>query len=219
MLGNRTTTAGRGGSGPARAWPGNGVRRRCGVSSRWDIGELAELEREIWKGLGTAVRRPKDPWRTPVLTTRADGDARVLVLRAVESGVRELEFHSDARAPKVAALQRDPGVTWVFYSARWQVQLRIRASARVHVGDAEAAAAWERVPESSRINYPAGPAPGTIRSGPGEAQDFREGMLAHFARVRTSVERIDWLWLRPGGHRRATWEMVDGEWTGAWRVP
>lgn len=189
------------------------------MNSRWEKDGLADLEREIWKGLGAAVRRPKDPWRTPVLTTRADGDARVVVLRAVESGVRELEFHTDARSPKVMALERDAGVTWVFYAARWQVQLRIRAWARVHVGDAEAAAAWERVPESSRINYSAGPVPGTIRSGPGAAQDFREGMLAHFARVRTRVERIDWLWLGPGGHRRAAWEMDDGEWIGTWRVP
>jgi pyridoxamine 5'-phosphate oxidase len=189
------------------------------MASRWDTLDLGEIERRIWRALTAAVGRPKDPWRTPVLVTCGDGEGRVVVLRAVDGVGREIEFHTDARSPKVRALERDPRVTWVFYSPRWQVQLRIRAVARVHVGDEAAEAAWGRVPAASRSNYADGPAPGVVVSAPLDAADFRGGIQAHFARVQTRVDRVDWLWLRPGGHRRAVWESDADGWAGGWRAP
>jgi Pyridoxamine 5'-phosphate oxidase len=105
-------------------------------------------------GVGKAARTPGNAWRTPVLATAGDsGGGRAVVLRQSVEDSRELTFHTDLRAPKVSALRTSPWVTWVFYEPRTQVQLRVRAAATIHAGDAVAAEAWDRVPAGSRKNY------------------------------------------------------------------
>jgi 3-hydroxyisobutyrate dehydrogenase len=190
------------------------------MSGRWESMELGGVWRESWLALGEAVRTPSAPWRTPVVATAGDdGGGRVVVLRGVSEERRELVFHSDARAPKVAALKRSPWLTWVFYSPEWQVQLRVRARAMVHVGDSVAMGYWPAVPEAARGNYGTVGAPGSSMAHP-FAQQYLEGVSErNFAAVVTEAVGVDWLWLRSGGHRRAGWDWNSREWSGTWRTP
>lgn len=190
------------------------------MSVNWGDPDLAGLPLKIWRELEQGTRAAGHPWRTPVLATEGDaGGARVVVLRRVEVETGVLEFHTDARSPKVGALSRSPWVTWVFYSAETKVQVRVRALGVVHIGDAVAQAAWQWVPEGSRSNYTTELAPGTSMEAPGNGHDFRDAMEHHFALVRCRVESFDWLWLGDTGHRRARWSRADEGWRGEWVMP
>ena len=195
---------------------GKGVWMR----GRWESTELGGVWQEIWRELGEVVRTPSAAWRTPVVATSGDdGGGRIVVLRGVCEERRELVFHSDARSPKVSALRRSPWLTWVFYSAESQVQLRVRARATVHVGDGLAKGCWLAVPEASRANYGTAGVPGSAMAHP-FAQQYLEGVSErNFAVVVTEVIGLDWLWLRSGGHRRAGWVWNSREWVGTWRTP
>jgi len=186
----------------------------------WDSQDSGVIWSGIWEGLGVALRSPGHPWRTPVLTTAGDeGGGRVIVLRGASELSRELEFHTDIRSSKVEALRVSPRAGWVFYSAEWQVQLRVRARARLHVGDSVSSEAWDRVPEASRTSYSASQAPGTPVPHPYQGQYLQKTGRDNFAVVCTVVETLDWLWLNPSGHRRARWEWGGAGWSAEWLVP
>ena len=182
--------------------------------------ELGEVLEQGWRAWADAARAPGHPFRTPVVATAGDdGDARVVVLRAVDRALGELEFHTDGRSPKVAALGRSGRVTWVFYDASEGVQWRVRGRARLHAGDDVWREAWARVPQGSRRSYGARWAPGTAVPGPLDAVDFRDNGPDHFVVVRCRAESLDWLRLRPEGNLRARWERDGDGWRGCWVAP
>ena len=173
-----------------------------------------------WRAWADAARTPGHPFRTPVVATAGDdGDARVVVLRAVDRDAAELEFHTDARSPKVEALRRSPRLTWVFHDPAGGVQWRVRGHARLHVGDEAWRSAWERVPPPSRASYACPAAPGTVVRAPMEAIDFAGPGPRHFMVVRCHAERMDWLGLRPEGNLRAIWTREGNSWKGDWVAP
>lgn len=177
--------------------------------------------KELWSTLEGCTKSPRHPWRTPVLATiNSDcATARIVVLRSAERRTRTLEFHTDSRSPKIAQLQANPIVEWVFYDPTLQMQVRARAMASIHSGDRVAADAWKRVPPSSYLNYLATKPPGTDL---GASQPTPpKSLLAHpaFAVVLTKVEHLDWLWLHPQGHRRAHFRWRPSRWAGVWIQP
>ena len=143
----------------------------------------------------------------------------MIVLRSSVREERSLTFHTDARSPKVEALRRSPLVTWVFYSPEWQVQVRVRARAFLHLADSVTAAHWRKVPPAARSNYTSDLPPGASRPHPFAGEYLETTGESHFAVVRTEAESVDWLWLRPGTHRRAGWHWNGVDWQGCWRTP
>lgn len=190
------------------------------MSVDWEPCKLEVLWRTLWRALESAPAAPGHPWRTPVLATAGDeGGARVIVLRDAVREERSLTFHSDLRSPKIEALRRSPRVAWVFYSPEWQVQVRVRARAFLHVADPVAAAHWVRVPPAARANYSGDLPPGASRAHPFAGEYLERTGEAHFVVVETHAEAVDWLWLPPGAPLRAGWDW-DGEgWRGGWLTP
>ena len=194
------------------------------MESLWRLDSLAELETRLWLALDEATRWPDAPWRTPVIATVGpDGTgvtARVVVLRTVDRGRRELAFHTDSRAPKVEALRRVPDVAWTFFDPVGQVQLRVTGRAHLHLGDALAQEAWAGVPDPKRKTYQTRLAPGTPVPASPVHHDFTGAIAAHFALVITEVTALDWLWLGQDGHRRAEFLYnVLGRDRAQWLVP
>ena len=120
-----------------------------------------------------------------------------MVVRAVDRSLRKLTSHTDSRSPKLSGLRRTPEVTWLFHNHTDQVQLRIRATARV--------------PEANQRNYLGVVAPGTVLDQPGWLREPAPPMAPCFAVIVTTVLEIDWLWLAPGGHRRARFRYGGGQ--------
>lgn len=190
------------------------------MSEGWKSGDLELVWERLWAELETALTSPGHPWRTPVLATAGDsGGGRVVVLRRVDGRVGLLDFFTDLRSPKLEALRNSPWVTWVFYSPSARVQVRVRAQAMIHAGDAVAGEAWDAIPERGRRDYSTVDAPGTIRPGPFAGEYLERAGVEHFSVVRTHASSVDWLCLDEAGHRRIRWDWNGAIWVGRWVTP
>jgi hypothetical protein len=193
--------------------------------------QLADVLDSAWTLLARGAADRRSPVHTPVVASvGADGapDARVMVLRKADRAAGLLRFHTDARSPKVAAL--DGGAVAVLaYHPGQAVQLRLSGVAEVVRDGAEVDAIWAAATPFARRCYMIEAGPGTALSAPGsglpadvEGRKPEEAELvparANFAIVRVRVTGIDWLHLAQSGHRRAVFAAAD-EWRGGWVVP
>lgn len=194
---------------------------------------LPDVERQAWTLLVDGSRNPRDAFYTGTLGTISPGgpSLRTVVLRGADPQLRTTVCYSDGRAAKVAELRVNPAVCWQFWDDGRKVQLRLTGQATVHTGDALADGHWQATSPSNRRSYLSGPAPGTAQpfptSGLPEGLDTRQPTEAEsavgrprFAVIVTQVERLEWLWLARGGHRRAAFRYAGTELVEAtWLVP
>lgn len=192
------------------------------MKTDWQIDSLAELVQGISDRLAHACADLLDPWRLPVLATQGlvGPDARVVVLREVSLGARELVLFSDRRAPKVRQLHDSPHVALVFYDQEGPVQLRIQGRATVMAHPTPDGQRWSLLTPLQRRNYQSLGAPGE----PIESPNFfpfteKDSGLENFAVIHISMTSMDWLWLARHGHRRAKFDVANGEWRGQWAIP
>jgi pyridoxamine 5'-phosphate oxidase len=182
--------------------------------------ELQQILAAAWAALAQGAEDPRDDLHWPVLASvtapaceplagnaaasHAAGlsashpggpDARTVVLRACDPAERRLEVHSDIHTGKIAQLRALPRVCLVGHRRDARTQLRLWGEASIHHRDALTASAWQRLAPHSRANY---------RS----AEDF--------ALIRVLVDRLDWLLVDPGGHRRAAFDWRSGRLDAHW---
>lgn len=191
------------------------------MDSFWDASSLTDLSELIWTQLVQAEGNPGHPWRLPVLATgaRSHPNARVVVLRGVTRPGFELLAFSDSRTSKVAELSKNPHGVWLFYDPREQVQVRAFSEVRLHTDDAVADTYWHRLPDGSRHNYLTEEAPGSEAPEPSRGRILAPGSAGRFSVIVGKVTRLDWLWLKPEGHRRAQFRRSGTTWDGSWLVP
>jgi len=181
----------------------------------------AELERAA-EDRDSALRHAQ------LATTGAHGwpQSRTVILRQADADRREVGFHTDRRSAKVAEIEAQTPVALVAYDRPRGVQLRLWGQAELHAEDVRAEQAWAALYPPLRVPYRAPLAPGrTLQSpadaDPGEAArspaDPAQGYV-NFAFVAVRVVRLEWLQLRPTGHRRARFEW-NGRWEGHWLAP
>ena len=176
------------------------------------IDSLHLLETACWQELERAVGDRQHDWRLMTVAT-VDGeaaDARTVVLREARRATRTLRFYSDARAPKVRQLARNPLGTLLLWSNRLGWQLRVRVRMHVATGDAETSPHWARVRLTPNArDYLSFYAPGSeLPSALSATPAARE----HFAIVTADVLWFDWLELHPDGSRRARFEPGGARW-------
>ncbi len=184
---------------------------------------LSTVEADVWAMLERSLEHRESPLRTPVVaTTGIDGtpQARTVVLRRVDARSHALEFHTDARSPKVAELARLDRVSWLFYDPPRMLQVRVGSVASVLTQGAAADAAWAATALRSRAPYLAEHDAGSPIDAPGPAVFVRDEQhslqgRAHFCLVRCAVLDLDVLQLHPHGHRRA--RVLDG--VARWVAP
>ncbi len=196
---------------------------------RMTIDRAAVLD-SIRDNLGNGASSRKSPMHAPVVGT-ADGDLRVMVLRGYDPDCHTLRFHTDARSPKVAAVQADPAIGILAYDAQAKVQIRIRGTGRVERDTPAVDAIWAESSTFARRCYLAGegpsshvPAPTSGLPGWAEGIQPTEDQVAparaNFAVFWVTVERYDWLYLSNEGHRRARVTLgAEGETLLEWLVP
>jgi hypothetical protein len=194
---------------------------------------LPDVERQAWTLLVDGSRNPKDAFYTGTLGTLSTSgpSLRTVVLRQADPQQRSTVCYSDVRAGKVAEIRGNSAVSWLFWDDARKVQLRLTGRATVHTDDALADGHWQSTSPSNRRSYLAGPAPGSVQpfptSGLPEGLDTREPTeeesaagRPYFAVIITQVERLEWLWLTRGGHRRAVFRYAGTEISeAAWLVP
>ncbi len=177
---------------------------------------LPEIERRAWALLVNGSQDPKAAFYTGALGTLGpDGPSlRTVVLREVDPQNRLTLCYSDVRAGKVADIRTHPVVSWLFWDEERKIQLRLRGRAAVHTAGPLADRHWQGTSRSNRRSYLSVPPPGSAQlfptSGLPEGLETREpdeeesaSGRPNFAVIVTQIERLEWLWLGRGGHRRA----------------
>lgn len=181
---------------------------------------------QVWSLLIEGAARRHSPFHQGVFANlgKHGPEARYVVLRRAEREHARLAFHTDQRSPKIAQLQNDPRASWCFFGEG--VQLRLAGCARAVQNAERLDDAWAPTTDFGRRCYRVASAPGvavpeTDSESPADA--LRPGLepaltelgRENFAMVEFQLERIDWLHLAHGGHRRAQFGAGDG-WRGRW---
>lgn len=170
---------------------------------------------------GVADRR--SAFRVPTLASvNATGlpCLRTVVLRGFDPATRGITIHTDRRSPKLQEILKFPHVALHVYDASAAVQIRLDATAEIHVDDAVAHKAWANTAEMSRLAYAVVSPPGTPVPAPPDAVDTPDVSDANFAVLHLTFGHLDWLWLNHAAHRRAafTWD-ASGECHATWLAP
>jgi hypothetical protein len=173
--------------------------------------------------LAEGAADPASPFRNPALATGALGGApglRTLVLRRFHPDARLVELHTDARSPKMAALQANPLAALLFWHAGRRVQLRLEGRITV-AGAAEADEAWAALPPSSRATYAVTLPPGTPIADPADAGQDPDPAAARavFTVLRLGFDTLEYLSLARGAHCRARFGWSGEDRTATWLVP
>ncbi len=193
---------------------------------------LPQLLEDIWARLQKSTHQSKNAFKTGVLASQSSEgiSQRTVVLRKVNPSQRSLLIHTDTRSPKVAQIQANPQVSWLFYDDKRKWQYRMLGRATIHQGDLICEELWQASgPGSLKIYLTAFP-PGAPLSVPGTGippaledkmlhrEDVAPGK-ANFCAIRTEIHLIDWLYLDRQGHRRAQFNYVEGAWQSQWINP
>jgi hypothetical protein len=185
--------------------------------------------REAWRAFIRGANDRRSAFHHPsVATVAADGRPRqrIMVLRAADEAAGTLRLHTDLRSAKIDEIAREPRVAVLGYDHGAKLQVRAEGTARLHHGDAVAAAAWASSRPMSRACYATVPAPGDRIAGGGDFtlppsgdSDAVAAGEANFAALVIAVTMLETLYLAHAGHRRARFERVDGAWRGTWLAP
>ncbi len=176
--------------------------------------DLHKIETRLWELLQESVSSFKAPFHTGVVATvhAQKPEVRTVVLRHADARQKKLFFHTDIRSPKVHQLQVHPLMSWLFYDKDIRIQLRLTATAIIHLDDEVANKAWEESRLSSRLTYSTSSASGTILSTP-ELIDLNQKQVEpelidiawrNFCVVETTIDEMDWSFLHHSGNRRAS---------------
>ena len=183
------------------------------------LDDLSAIHQACWQQLAACTTDKAHPWRVMGLATSAGDvpDLRSVVLREVDPAAQTLMFFTDARSPKVGQITAQPQAMLLAWSPALSWQLRLRVRLAVQTTGLAVSSRWARLKMSPAAqDYLSPLPPGAPLSGhippPTPDRDSRN----HFAVVRAVVQQMDWLELRPGGHRRAIFPAVGpAEWVQA----
>ncbi len=184
---------------------------------------LVDLEAYCWQQLVAAPKRASNGgmstpngFKTGVVATRNEtgADARTVVLRQADASQHTVWFHSDRRAAKLDQLRAYPSLTLVFWDEARQIQLRLTATATLHIADSLANAQWASLWVGSRKMYLSENVPGSEQLTPYPGFPARFGQMlpteaeteigrANFAAVQCHVSAMEFLHLHRNGQTRA----------------
>ncbi|MEM7779719.1 MAG: pyridoxamine 5'-phosphate oxidase family protein [Pseudomonadota bacterium] len=189
---------------------------------------LDDIRSDLAARLTRAAKDRKSPMHVPAVIT-SDVDARGMVLREFNVEAWTLRFHTDTRAPKVAAIEADPRMAVLLYDKGAKVQIRARGTGAILRNHEVTDEAWENGSNFARRCY--------LGHGPGEASEEPTSGLpaelegvepsddqliparANFAVLRIELQEIDWLYLAHTGHVRAQFVRDGSNWDGRWVSP
>ena len=192
------------------------------------LDDLTKVRTDWEARLMRAASDRRSPMHVPAVVT-SDVDARGMVLRGFDPEAGSLRFHTDVRAPKVAAIQADPRMAVLLYDKQDKVQIRLRGKGEVLSDDPRADAAWTESDNFARRCY-LGEAPGAVNETPtsglpsafeGVEPEDHELIPArpNFAIVLITLTEVDWFYLAHTGHVRARFERHGAGWRGHWLAP
>lgn len=198
----------------------------------WEDSDPDIIWRGIWDKLREGVTDRRSTFRTPTLVTMSgDGvTARTVVLRGADEATSVMTCHTDARSSKVAEIRACSRVLWHVYEPGEKMQVRIRALAEVITSGPEHERLWGHTQLMARRCYMIDPGPGVavetestglpqylVERTPTEVESAAG--RDNFAVIKTTIDEIEWLYLRALGHRRLRFRREGTRWTSSWLIP
>lgn len=183
----------------------------------------------VWHELTRAASDGESQFRHAQLSTIGDHgwpQSRSVIIRHADTKRHEVGFHTDRRSTKAGEIEAHGGVALVAYDRPRGIQIRLWGQAQVHCADQRARVAWDALYPPLRAPYRATRAPGTPIDDPASS-DVTEAMrnpadadegFENFAFVPIVAARLEYLHLRPTGHRRARFRFRS-TWEGSWITP
>ena len=185
---------------------------------------LSEIEKLAWQKLTTAGVKSRIPFHTPTFCSVREGmpNMRTVVLRKTYAEAKQLLFHSDKRCGKIGEIEANPNVGFLFYDASARIQIRLWGTAEIISEGELVDERWQISTLSSRKCYLTTLSPGSEAEKPHPGVPFeylerdptelesRVGR-ANFAVVRTTISRMDWLYLKHDGNSRAIFEYDENQ--------
>ena len=183
------------------------------------LDDLTPIHQACWQQLAACAADNAHAWRVMGLATLDDNvpDLRSVVIREVDTDARTLLIFTDARSPKVGQITAQPQAMLLAWSATLSWQLRLRVRLAVQTSGLAVSSRWARLKMSPAAqDYLSPLPPGAPLTGSMPPPTPNRDSRNHFAVVQAEVQQIDWLELRPGGHRRAMFPAVGlAEWVQA----
>ena len=163
------------------------------------------------------------PFRNLTLGTLAPDGAvglRIMVLRRFLPGPPAVEFHTDARSPKMSHLRHSSRVSVLGWDPAPRIQMRLAGEATI-LGAADTEAIWQALPLSTRGTYAVTTAPTTPIAEPAQARRAADPAAAQavFRVIRVRIVQLEWLHLAPIQHQRARFTWAAHGVQATWLVP
>tara|TARA_B100000925_G_C21876387_1_gene416480 strand:- start:20 stop:592 length:573 start_codon:yes stop_codon:yes gene_type:complete len=166
---------------------------------------LKNVRDNISENLADGVKNRKSDFRTFTLCTAGDmPSGRTVVLRGYDSSSGIITLHTNYQAKKIIQIENNANVCCVFYSKKLKLQYRCFGDAIINHANNKTKEAWNKMGDISKECYFQNPLPDTeINNFDDFSKDIINKQSDFFAVVNINIIRIDWLYLKREGHRRA----------------
>ena len=166
---------------------------------------LENVRDNISENLKDGVKNRYSDFRTFTLCTSGDEPSgRIVVLRGYDSSSGIITLHTNYHAKKIDQIQNNSNVCCVFYSKKLKLQYRCFGNAIIHHADNKTKEAWNKMGSISKECYFQNPLPDTeINNFDDFSKNIIDNQSDYFSVININLKKIDWLFLKREGHRRA----------------
>ena len=170
-----------------------------------DLETLENVGESIISCINNGVHDRKSDFHTFTLCTGFKSiSGRTVVIRGYDSEKNIIIFHSNYSSEKINEIKDNPKVCCVFYSRKDKIQMRCYGMAELNYQNDQTKTSWAKMGHMSKECYFQNPLPGT------KLKDFNSFTTSpltteskYFCVVTIKIDKIDWLYLKREGHRRA----------------
>ena len=175
------------------------------MSSNNTIETLENVRENIIFNLSDGVKNRNSDFRTFTFCTSTDTpDARTVVLRGYDSHDGIITLHTNYHADKINQLKINSEVCCVFYSKSKKIQIRCFGEASISHSNERSLKSWKNMSDMSKECYFQVPNPGEpITKYDNFSKKTVDRESEAFSVIDIKVRKIDWLYLKREGHRRA----------------
>ena len=175
------------------------------MDSKNTLETLENVRESIASYIAEGVINRKSDFRTFTLCTSINmPTGRTVVLRGYNEKNAVITLHSNFHAEKIIELSTNPNACCVFYSKAKKIQIRCFGKAKINHNNDRTSQAWSKMSDMSKECYFQEPSPGkTIEKYDNFTKNIINKESESFTVIDIQIEKIDWLYLKRQGHRRA----------------
>lgn len=181
---------------------------------------LENVRDNISESLSDGVKNRNSDFRTFTLCTAGDKPSgRTVVLRGYDSTSGIITLHTNYHADKIDQINNNANVCCVFYSKKAKLQYRCFGSAIINYDNDITDESWNKMSNLSKECYFQNPLPSSkIDNFNSFSKNIVDKRSNYFSVININLKKIDWLYLKREGHRRAN-IYINESYNDTWVAP